>query len=157
MLKQFSPWPAHFLLMRGIFSITLLLRLIRITWWEEIAVQNVNFGKFIFILRTLNKTVIRILTQNDVNFKRKLFHRKVATAENTDQVAQVHWSLVRNYTACPAMLFFYKKKQHDQKAHEYTRWPECLHCLRIRVECANSGDWSAITSMKCFQIILKKM
>ena len=52
-----------------------------------------------------NKTVIRILTQNDVNSKSQLFHRKVATAENTDQAAHVHWSLVRYYTACLEMLF----------------------------------------------------
>ena len=53
---------------RGIFSIThTFVRLIPITWWEEIAVQNVNFTKFIFIFRALNKTVK--VTQNDVNFK----------------------------------------------------------------------------------------
>ena len=103
-----------------IFHNPSFVRLILITWWEEIAVQNVNFGKFIFILRTLNKTVIRILTQNDVNFKRKLFHRKVATAENTDQVAQVHRSLVRNYTACPAMFFFYKKTALPKGTWIYT-------------------------------------
>ena len=27
------------------------------------------------------------------------------TAENTDQAVNVHLSLVRNYTACPKMLF----------------------------------------------------
>ena len=57
------------------------------------------------------------------------------------------------------MLFW--KRQHDQTAHEYTRWSECLHCLRIRVECTNSGDWSAYTYVTCDQwnaseIILKK-
>ena len=83
----------------------MFVRLIPITWWEEVAVQNVNFTKFIFIFRTLNKSVKRTLTQNDVNFKCKLFHGKEATAENTDQAAYVHWSLVRNYTACPEMLF----------------------------------------------------
>ena len=62
------------------------VRLIPITWWEEISVQNVNFTKF----RTLNKTVIRILTQNDVFFKCKLFCRKVVAAENTDQAAHLH-------------------------------------------------------------------
>ena len=30
----------------------------------------------------------------------------------------VHLSLVRNYTACPEMLF---DRLHDQTAHEYTR------------------------------------
>ena len=55
---------------RGIFSIThTFVRLIPITRWEEMAVRNVNFTKFIFIIRTLDKTVIRISTQNDVNFK----------------------------------------------------------------------------------------
>ena len=44
---------------------------------------------FLF-LETLSKPVIRILTQNDVNFKCLLFHRKMATAENTDQAAHVH-------------------------------------------------------------------
>ena len=81
-VQYISPWPAHFLLFSanqmqekdhiqlGIFCIThTFVRLIPITWWEEIAVQNVNFTKFIFIFRTLNKTVIRILTQKDVNFK----------------------------------------------------------------------------------------
>ena len=29
----------------------------------------------------------------------------MVTAENTDQAAHVHWSLVRNYTACPKVLF----------------------------------------------------
>ena len=53
----------------GLFSIThTFVRLIPITRLEKIAVQNVNFTKFIFIFKTLNKTVIRILTQNDVNF-----------------------------------------------------------------------------------------
>ena len=37
----------------------------------------------------------------------------------------------------------------------------CLHYLRIRTECTNSGDWSDYTSVTCdqwntFQIILKK-
>ena len=31
--------------------------------------QNVNFTKFIFIFRTENKTVMTILTQNDVKFQ----------------------------------------------------------------------------------------
>ena len=56
---HFSPWPAHFFLFsanqlqekdhiqRGIFCIThTFLRLIHITWWEEVAVPNVNFTKF---------------------------------------------------------------------------------------------------------------
>ena len=47
----------------------------------------------------------RILTQNDVNFKFWLIHRKYATEENTDQAAHVHPSLIRNNTACPKMLF----------------------------------------------------
>ena len=60
---------------------------------------------FSFIFRTLKKTVIRISTQKYVNFKFQLFHRKLATAENTDQAVCVQWSLVRNYTACPKILF----------------------------------------------------
>ena len=53
------------------------------------------------------------------------------------------------------------KRQHDQTAHEYTCWSECLHCLRIRVECTYSRDWSADTSVTCdqwnaSQIILDK-
>ena len=52
------------------------------------------------------------------------------------------------------------KRQHDQTA-QYSSWSECLHCLRFRVECTNSGDWSAYTSVTCdqlnaSQIILKK-
>ena len=38
-----------------------------------------------FIFGYIKKPVIRILTQNDVNFKFELFHREVATAETTDQ------------------------------------------------------------------------
>ena len=51
--------------------------------------------------------MIRISTQNDVNFKFELFHRKVANTENADQAVHVyvHCSLVRNYTAYPKMLF----------------------------------------------------
>ena len=69
MFAHVSPWPAHFLLFsanqlqekdhiqRGIFSIThTFVRLIPITWWEEIAVQNVYFTKSVFIFRTLNNT-----------------------------------------------------------------------------------------------------
>ena len=47
----------------------------------------------------------RKLTHKDVNFKCSLFHKKEVTAENTDKAAHVHCSLVRNYTACPEMLF----------------------------------------------------
>ena len=54
------------------------------------AVRNVNFTKFSFIFGTPKKTEIRILTQNDVNFKFHLFHRKLANAENTDQAAYVY-------------------------------------------------------------------
>ena len=65
------------------------------------------------------------------------------TAENTDQAACVHWSLVRNYTACSKMIF-------DKTAWSNGTWiyklSECLHCLRIRVECTNNEDWLAYTT-----------
>ena len=41
-------------------------------------------------LNLLKEIVIRILTQNDVIFKFKLFHRKLAIAENTNDAARVH-------------------------------------------------------------------
>ena len=80
---------------RAIFSVVYfpyltLFESIPITWREEIAVRNVKFTKFSFISRTLKKNVIRILRHNDVNFTFQLFHRKLATAENTDQAACVY-------------------------------------------------------------------
>ena len=39
------------------------------------------------IIRIIMKTLIRILTQNDVHLKFQMFHRKLATVENTDQAA----------------------------------------------------------------------
>ena len=129
---------------------------IPITWWEEIAVRNVNFTKFIF--RTLKKTVIRILTQN-VNFKFQLFHRKFAPAENTDLAACVHWSLVRNYTTSPKMLF--DKDTQSNGTWIYTLiWVSPLFVNQGRMH----KQWGLISLYICnvwsvindSQIILKK-
>ena len=142
-----------------IFHTSHFFESIPITWWEEIAVRNVNFSKCSFIFRTLKKTVIRILTQNDVNFKFQLFHRKLATAENTDQAECVHWSLVRNYTACSKMLF-------DKDTHSNCTWIYTL--IWVSPLFANQGrmhkQWGLISLYICnvwsvindSQIILEK-
>ena len=73
----------------------------------------------------------------------------MATAENTDQAAHVHLSLVRNYTACPEMLF---DKDSIIKRHMNIRAElNVRHCLKIGAECINSGGRSSCTSVMCDQ------
>ena len=146
-----GPYSAWYMLHNTHFS-----RLIPITWWEEIAVRNVNFTKFNFIFRTLDNTVIRIPTQNDVNFNFSLFHWKVAKTENTDQAVYVHCRLVRNYTACPKMLF--DKTEWSNGTLIYTLiWvsvsPLLVHQARMPKQC-----WSVTCNQRnASQIIVKKI
>ena len=77
---------------------------------------------------------------------------------NTDQAVHVHWGLVRNYTACPKMI----KTTWSNGTWIYSLIWVSLDCLRIRIECTKSGDWSASTSVtydqwNVFQIILQKI
>ena len=88
-----------------IFHTSHFFESIPITLWEEIAVRNVNFTKLQFYFQNPKENCDKDIDTKNVNFKFQLFHRKLATAENTDQAACVQWSLVRNYTACPKMLF----------------------------------------------------
>ena len=124
-----------------------------ITWWEEIAVQNVNFT-FSFIFRTLKNCDKNIEISNVSCFTEKWRLQKTTTRLHMYIEA---WSEI-------ALLIpkcFLKKITWPNGTWVYTRWRECLHCLRIRVECTNSGDWSAYTSVTYYQrnasqIILKK-
>ena len=44
---------------KGSYSVWLTLFFITpLTWWEEITVRNINYTKFIYIFRSLKKTVI---------------------------------------------------------------------------------------------------
>ena len=61
----------------------------------------------------------------------------MATAENTDQVAHVQCSLVRNYTACPKMLFDKDSmiKQHMDIYADLSESPLFAHYGRMHKQC----------------------
>ena len=58
------------------------MKLIPITWWEEIAGQNFNFTKFIFIFRTLNKNC-----EKNIDTKRCKFQMQAVSQKR----ARKHW------------------------------------------------------------------
>ena len=131
-----------------IFHTSHFFESIPITWWERIAVRNVNFTKFSFIFRAPKKTVIRIW------YKMMSISNFSYFTENWDCrkiVSRLHLYIEAWSEFTLLVPKCYLLKTHNQTAHEYTRWSECLHCLRIRVECTNSGDWSAYTSVTCDQ------
>ena len=80
--------------------------------------------------------------------------QKRGDCRNTDKAAHLHWSLVRNYTACPEMLF---DKDSMTKRHMNLHADLSENQGRMHKQ----WDWSAYTSVTCdqwnaSQIILKK-